>query len=1178
MSEENEENGSQYQRFLRCLDDSQLISHINSLSQQELKSHSIVLDDIQDESTPMEAGKCVLGDVNSSFRSMVSLSSDPFDDGLDDVLANIHSRRTSFTGKLLEISHAGSGGHKSQELGEDRPVERNFAVPEVLSDESEEGESEVDRVADYVENSSEGGSENEGKMLPKHEFGDYATYFHNKHVKQQKADKEYIRWDLERRKYQNKDENMEIRKPIFEGCVIHVNGHTVPSINEIHRLVILHGGKFLGYLSSKGSATHIVCDRLTPRKRIEFKNYRVVRAKWITDCIEQNDLLDWTNYRLMQEVSYGQKRLNFATEEDIEDHQKNGGTGEETEGSEMQYEDKEEEEKDEKEEKEEESDNESILDKILSEQPEDDMEENEFPELEVEVSNKEAPDKVVSRIQKIAMDAKHPDFLKHFFANSRLHHLSTWKADLRLKFLRKVVLEKKQNEGNQGHIPENSEKKAILHVDFDCFFATASCLNHPNLDINKDPIAVTHGGRTSDIASCNYVARKFGVRNGMWSGKAKRLCPELIQLDYDFDAYERYSAKFYDYLISRGIFDHIFPVLIDEVLLDATSFCLESGRLREDIVNELSQTIRKGIFNLTNCSVSVGASHNVLLAKLALKKAKPNGQFYLHENFDEFLDNIPVRDLPGIGNSIKYKLIEEIQDMSSQEPLIKDLKPFTELKLMNIFGKKTGTKLYQFARGIDKSSIKLDLNNSESVLGRKSVSVDVNFGIRFDTVPQVEVFLMNLSKELYSRLISLGMCGSSITLRLAKRAHDAPIDPPKYLGMGLCDFVSKSSKLGVPTNDWGIIGSEIKALFRMVNVPVKELRGIAITMNKLEDVENLKKIRQMRLPFNQVKKNKFHEKDTHPKPSAVKKYRDLLENENIDWEVFNELPEEIKNELQSELSRRGISKNDAQFIEPRKSPKKEEISIVPDLKKPKAYLQQLIPSQLKGPPKYVRVIESPTKSPSKSPRKRKKVSASPSPVKKQTSNVYNDSGSYDDSVLNELPSSIKTAVLKDLEYKNKIKNFDLTPMREKMDKKYKKKNSIGQFKITQQWISMQPKLINAPLFLNQGGSFFEISKSIEGWVFMSLNQGGPHLDDVQIFTDYLRELLKQDNLSRCLNLIKCLRCNLEYQNSIQKVKRSSQRDDLLVKLAINDWNNVVTKYIVPVINEYCTQNYIDTII
>ena len=83
--------------------------------------------------------------------------------------------------------------------------------------------------------------------------------------------------------------------------------------------------------------------------------------------------------------------------------------------------------------------------------------------------------------------------------------------------------------------------------------------------------------------------------------------------------------------------------------------------------------------------------------------------------------------------------------MSSQEPLIKDLKPFTELQLMNTFGKKTGTKLYQFARGIDNSSIKLDLNNSESVLGRKSVSVHVNFGIRFDTVPQESKHsLMNL--------------------------------------------------------------------------------------------------------------------------------------------------------------------------------------------------------------------------------------------------------------------------------------------------------------------------------------------------------------------------------------------------------------------------------------------------
>ena len=108
---------------------------------------------------------------------------------------------------------------------------------------------------------------------------------------------------------------------------------------------------------------------------------------------------------------------------------------------------------------------------------------------------------------------------------------------------------------------------------------------------------------------------------------------------------------------------------------------------------------------------------------------------------------------------------------------------------------------------------------------------------------------MRLSRELYQRLVSLGICGSSLTLKLAKRAEGASINPPKFLGMGRCDFVNKSSKLGVPTNDWGIIGNEVKVLYRMVNIPVKELRGISITISKLVDAEGVKSNKQMRLPL-----------------------------------------------------------------------------------------------------------------------------------------------------------------------------------------------------------------------------------------------------------------------------------------------------------------------------------------
>src|SRR5690242_21881913 len=40
----------------------------------------------------------------------------------------------------------------------------------------------------------------------------------------------------------------------------------------------------------------------------------------------------------------------------------------------------------------------------------------------------------------------------------------------------------------------------------------------------------------SEIASCNYPARKYGVKNGMWMKRALELCPDLKILPYDFPA------------------------------------------------------------------------------------------------------------------------------------------------------------------------------------------------------------------------------------------------------------------------------------------------------------------------------------------------------------------------------------------------------------------------------------------------------------------------------------------------------------------------------------------------------------------------------------------------------------------------------------------------------------------
>ncbi|KAK6455088.1 DNA repair protein [Scheffersomyces xylosifermentans] len=977
-----------------------------------------------------------------------------------------------------------------------------------------------------------------------HQFGDYRTYFETKHLKQQQIDDEYVNWDRDRRA-DISGGDIQPLKPIFSGCVVHVNGHTNPSISEIHRLIILHGGKFISFLSSKGSATHIICDRLTPRKKIEFRNYKVVRAQWVVDCIKKDTLLDWTNYRLIESVEYGQKRLDIGTAE-ISNEEEAAAISSD-------------------------SDVENGF-LPLTQQKEQDGETNGLAEDDEEVAD--AMRQVSGTGEKTVLDANHPDFLKHFFANSRLHHLSMWKADLRLKFFRRILkMNKSAKPKPSKRVGENA---VIMHIDFDCFFATASCLNHPKLDITRDPIVVTHGRNSSDIASCNYVARAFGVKNGMWVSEARRLCPNIVRLDYDFDSYEKYSSEFYNYLVSYDIFDHIFPVSIDEVLIDATSY-FESmeGDLAANVA-KLSARIREDVFKLTKCTVSIGASHNVMLAKLSIRKAKPDGQFFLHDNVEQFLDPLSVKDLPGIGHSITEKLAEEIKNSSTSDVKIRELKELTKTRLMSVFGEKTGTKLFEYARGIDNTSLEIDTTDPEAVLGRKSISVDVNFGIRFETIAQLDNFLIRMSKELYSRLIALGICGSSLTLKLAKRAEGAPINPPKFLGSGRCEYISKSSRLGIPTNDWGIIGSELKAIYRMSNVPVKELRGISISMTKLKDVDTIKSSRQMQLPFRKGRGmitkeptvTREHNKTPAPTNTLTKEKKEGVtsvlheqfgKEANVDWEVFQALPWDIRREIQRELERRGLM---VKTYSPVKAPLGT-----------KSYMQQLIPTQIGSAPKYVRVLEtitkSPTKSPSKSPSKRQRLS----PIAKKES-IYEDTQSYDSSILNELPSSVKNEVIKDIEYKKKIKDYDMTSLRDRITRKLEdSKAQVSE--VSSEWLSAQSTLRKLPVFLNNKVTSLQMQPLLSEWVEMSLSQKGPHQDDIAVFAGYLTKLVSQ-NLNIALLLLRSFRKALAYHQSLLDMNSSlSEQDRGFLMEGIKDWNNNLNAIFCPIVEDYCVANNID---
>lgn len=70
-----------------------------------------------------------------------------------------------------------------------------------------------------------------------------------------------------------------------------------------------------------------------------------------------------------------------------------------------------------------------------------------------------------------------------------------------------------------------------------------------------------------------------------------------------------------------------------------------------------AQRIRQRIMDATRCPASAGISCNMLLARLATKKAKPNGQYLLSwDDAPAYLAALPVGDLPGVGYDLVQRL------------------------------------------------------------------------------------------------------------------------------------------------------------------------------------------------------------------------------------------------------------------------------------------------------------------------------------------------------------------------------------------------------------------------------------------------------------------------------------------------------------------------------------------
>jgi len=325
-------------------------------------------------------------------------------------------------------------------------------------------------------------------------------------------------------------------------------------------------------------STHIITCSLTPAKIKEFKSMKVVRPEWLTDSASAGALLPWQDYifKPVERVENSQgvpiKQQTFTPGPNSSLHRLGSvfnHPGHAIDASTTNVPANE-------------TDPLSLTKSLAG------SDTRNIMSYASATSNPNAQVAMANPDWRKAHTSIAPDFIEGYYKNSRLHHLSTWKSELRA-----LVMEAQEKvESGMSSTPEalrepafdnismrgarlsmrNSPKKwkgkskagfdnhnerVIMHCDFDCFFVSAGLVSRPEL--KGKPVVVCHsqgvqGGTlsTSEIASCSYEAREFGIRNGMrydcslprshWHSlvdislqQARKLCPHVITIPYEFE-------------------------------------------------------------------------------------------------------------------------------------------------------------------------------------------------------------------------------------------------------------------------------------------------------------------------------------------------------------------------------------------------------------------------------------------------------------------------------------------------------------------------------------------------------------------------------------------------------------------------------------------------------------------
>ncbi|MCV6590121.1 MAG: DNA polymerase IV [Marinobacterium sp.] len=276
--------------------------------------------------------------------------------------------------------------------------------------------------------------------------------------------------------------------------------------------------------------------------------------------------------------------------------------------------------------------------------------------------------------------------------------------------------------------------RKIIHCDCDCFYAAVEMRDDPSL--RNVPLAI--GGsaeRRGVIATCNYPARKYGVRSAMSSARALRLCPQLTLMKGNMEKYRTVSRQIL--AIYHEYTDLIEPLSLDEAYLDVTCSPHHRGS-----ATRMAQEIRMRVAAQTGITISAGVAPNKFVAKVASDWNKPDGLFVVEPmGVDAFVSQLAVQKIPGVGEKTASRLLQSGVETCA------DLRRFSQTELVERFGR-FGRRLYEVCRGRDERPVTVSRI-------RKSVSVEHTYAYDLLGLEQCEAQLPFLIQQLQARYQSL---------------------------------------------------------------------------------------------------------------------------------------------------------------------------------------------------------------------------------------------------------------------------------------------------------------------------------------------------------------------------------------------------------------------------------------